>query len=202
MVMHDNTYSRVIAWLKILLPLLALAILSTLFLVARTINPAQELPFADVDVDELAREQRIGKPNYSGLTSDGSAISLSAASARPDPGNPNNLTGEQVTAAIDLARGNRITVASDRMRLDNSAGFARLRDDVVVTTEDGYELRTGMIDIALSRVDVRSNSKTPVTAPIGNLTADSFTLSQRNEASESYVLVFKGHVKLVYVPNE
>ena len=202
MVMHDNTYSRVIAWLKILLPLLALAILSTLFLVARTINPAQELPFADVDVDELAREQRIGKPNYSGLTSDGSAISLSAASARPDPGNPNNLTGEQVTAAIDLARGNRITVASDRMRLDNSAGFARLRDDVVVTTEDGYELRTGMIDIALSRVDVRSNSKTTVTAPIGNLTADSFTLSQRNEASESYVLVFKGHVKLVYVPNE
>ena len=202
MVMHDNTYSRVIAWLKILLPLLALAILSTLFLVARTINPAQELPFADVDVDELAREQRIGKPNYSGLTSDGSAISLSAASARPDPGNPNNLTGEQVTAAIDLARGNRITVASDRMRLDNSAGFARLRDDVVVTTEDGYELRTGMIDIALSRVDVRSNSKTTVTAPIGNLTADSFALSQRNEASESYVLVFKGHVKLVYVPNE
>ena len=202
MVMHDNTYSRVIAWLKILLPLLALAILSILFLVARTINPAQELLFADVDVDELAREQRIGKPNYSGLTSDGSAISLSAASARPDPGNPNNLTGEQVTAAIDLARGNRITVASDRMRLDNSAGFARLRDDVVVTTEDGYELRTGMIDIALSRVDVRSNSKTTVTAPIGNLTADSFALSQRNEASESYVLVFKGHVKLVYVPNE
>ena len=202
MVVHDNTYSRIIAWLKILLPLLALGILSTLFLVARTINPAQELPFADVDVDELAREQRIGKPNYSGITSDGSAISLSANSARPDPDDPNNMTGEQVTAAIDLARGNRITVASDRMRLDNTAGVARLRKDVVVTTDDGYQLRSDQIDIKLNEVDVRSDSITTVTAPIGTLSADSFALSRRNESAESYVLVFKGHIKLVYDPNE
>ena len=162
MVIHDNTYSRIIAWLKILLPLLALAILSTLFLVARTINPAQELPFADVDVDELAREQRIGKPNYSGVTSDGSAISLSAASAQPDPNDPNNLTGEQVTAAIDLASGNLITVDAQRMRLDNTLGQATLRDEVIVTTDDGYQLRTNKIDIALSRVDVRSDSRTVI----------------------------------------
>ncbi len=53
MATYDNTYSRVVAWLKILLPLLALAILSTLFLVARTIDPAQNIPYADVDIDEL-----------------------------------------------------------------------------------------------------------------------------------------------------
>jgi len=63
----DNTYSRVVAWLRIALPLLALAILSTLFLLARTIDPAQNLPYADIDIDELTREQRIGNPQFAAV---------------------------------------------------------------------------------------------------------------------------------------
>jgi len=79
--LDDNTYSRVVAWAKVLLPLLALALLSTLFLVARTVDPAQKLPFADIDVDAIAREQRIGAPKFNGVTKEGTAISLSADSA-------------------------------------------------------------------------------------------------------------------------
>lgn len=198
----DNTYSRVVAWLKILLPLLALGILSTLFLVARTIDPAQDLPFADVDMDQLTSEQRIGQPNYSSVTRDGAAISLSAQSARPDPDNPENLIGDAISAAIDLPNGNRIDIVAERMQIDNSTGTASLADGVVVQTSDGYQLRTDAVEMALDATRVTSPGPTTVDTPIGRLSADSFRLSAENTGERPYVLVFKGHVKLVYVPNE
>lgn len=198
----DNTYSRVVAWLKILLPLLALGILSTLFLVARVIDPAQDLPFADVDVDELATEQRIGQPNYSGVTRDGAAISLSAKTARPDPDNAEKLSGEAINAGIDLPNGNRIDIVADRMQIDSAAGTATLSDGVVVQTSDGYRLRTEGVEIALDATRVESAGPAIVDTPIGQLSADSFRLGAENTGDRPYVLVFKGHVKLVYVPNE
>lgn len=202
MVIHDNTYSRVVAWLKILLPLLALVLLSTLFLVARTINPAQNIPFADVDVDELAREQRISAPRLSSVSQDGSAISLAADTARPDPGNPARMSGTGIRAGIDLPNGGRIDVVSEFAQIDTNTGLAKLNDTVVITTSDGYVLRTDAVEMSLQETGVRSDSPTTVSAPIGTLSADRFTLTGDGKESRPYVLVFKGRVKLIYDPSE
>lgn len=198
----DNTYSHVIAWLKILLPLLALALLSTLFLVARTIDPAQDLPFADVDVEELAREQRIGGPKYSSVTASGAAVTLSAASALPDPQNPSRVTGTDILAAIELTNGNRIDITAATMRLDTGTSLAQLADGVQVTTTDGYRVKSETVDIALDATRVSSDTRSRISAPFGEISADSFVLTDENRGNRPYVLVFKGHVKLVYDPNE
>ncbi|HDR29767.1 MAG TPA: hypothetical protein ENN83_14595, partial [Rhodovulum sp.] len=63
MASHDNAYSRFIALAKIVLPLAALGILSTLFLISRDTPSGDDLPYSRVAVDELIREQRIGAPN-------------------------------------------------------------------------------------------------------------------------------------------
>ena len=202
MIAADNTYSRLIGWLKILLPLVALAILSTLFLIARTIDPAQDLPYADVDVDELAREQRIGQPRYSSVTADGAAITLSARSALPDPENRGHITGTDVNADIELTGGMRVNIASGGLTIDNPAGLATLHGDVTVKTSDGYTMRTNAVEVRLDRTRISSASETRIDAPIGRLFADSFELSKPHDAASDYVLVFKGHVKLVYDPNE
>ncbi len=198
----DNTYSRFVAWMKILLPLLALALLSTLFLVARTIDPAQNLPFADIDVDDLAREQRIGRPNYSGTTADGAAISLAAESARPDPEDPKRITGAGVRAAIDLPSGDRVEIAANAMRLDTAARVITLSDGVVVETSDGYTLRTAAIDVAMDRTRVEATAPAEVDGPLGRLAAGRFVLTGGGTDRRPYVLVFKSGVKLVYDPNE
>ena len=78
-----DRHTRVVGWLKVALPPAALAILSTLFLVARRIDPEAALPYAEVDVEDLAREPRMTAPTYAGLTSDGAALTLSAKEARP-----------------------------------------------------------------------------------------------------------------------
>ena len=77
-----DRHTRLVGWLKVILPLTALAILSTLFLVARRVDPEAALPYAEVDVEDLAREPRMTAPTYAGTTEDGAALTLSAS----DPG--------------------------------------------------------------------------------------------------------------------
>ena len=155
--MNDNSYSRIVSWLKIVLPLLALALLSTLFLMARTVDPAQNLPFADVDVDEIARDQRIGKPNYSSVTSDGASVSVTAENAQPDPDRQDALIGSDAKAKVELDNGLVVDISAGALDVDNTTGVARLSDDVKLATSDGYALTSDVIDISLDRTRVSSD---------------------------------------------
>ena len=47
-----HLHSRMVFWLKIAMPLLALAILSTLFLFARQVEFEGTLPYAQVEIDD------------------------------------------------------------------------------------------------------------------------------------------------------
>lgn len=200
MATYDNTYSRVIAWLKVILPLLALAILSTLFLVARTIDPADTIPFADVDIEELTNSQRIGNPNYSGVTGDGSVVWLSARMAYPDPDRPGRVIGTEVDAGITLRGGLDIAVAAKTIVLDQPDRNAGLRGDVVLTTSDGYRLETQTLDMALQTTRVSSDSETVVHTEFGTLTSGGFVLNGDGTTDKPYRVHFKDGVRLLYQP--
>ena len=62
----DNAWSRWVALLKIVLPLIALALLSSIFLLSRTIDPTATIPFTEVDVEDRVREPRLTEPKFSG----------------------------------------------------------------------------------------------------------------------------------------
>ncbi|WP_380056107.1 LPS export ABC transporter periplasmic protein LptC [Falsihalocynthiibacter sp. SS001] len=197
---HDNTYSRFISWAKIILPLLALAILSTVFLLARPVDPTKAIPFAKVDVEEMARERGITSPNYSGITRDGAAISVSAASAKPDPyGVSGVLTTEGFNAQMEFPEGATVEISSTNGKLDSNAQRAQLEGQVLVTSSTGYVIRTERVDASLA--DARFTSDVPISAagPIGKLNAGAMELTQHNQ---NYLLVFKNGVKLVYDPQE
>ncbi|MEL6588071.1 MAG: hypothetical protein AAFQ50_15700, partial [Pseudomonadota bacterium] len=67
----DNTHSQLVSGAKVILPVIALVTLSTLFLLARTVDPDDAIPFADVNVSERARDQQLTQPKFSGVSSDG-----------------------------------------------------------------------------------------------------------------------------------
>jgi lipopolysaccharide export system protein LptC len=70
-------------WPSLILPLLALAVLSTLFLLADRGGPPP-LPWSEAELgDALAREMRLGAPRYAAVTADGAALVVSAAQVRP-----------------------------------------------------------------------------------------------------------------------
>jgi lipopolysaccharide export system protein LptC len=190
-------YSRMVAWMKILLPLLALAILSTLFLVSRTIDPTQSIPYADVDVEGLARDQRIGAPAYSGMTEDGAAIRIAAERARPEDGGK-RMIAIAPSARIDLPGGRSITIAAAAGSIDQTSGIAALEGHAVIASSDGYRVETDSLTARLDRTGMDSGGPVTGTAPFGDLTAGKLVLVQ--SADGGYVLRFEGGVKLIYRP--
>lgn len=197
---YDNAHSRMVAWLKILLPLAALAILSTVFLVARTIDPAQDLPFANVDVAELAREQRIGGPTFSGMTADGAALTISAATVRPNLGETDTASASEIEAEILLPIGTTITLHALDGVIDAATKTAELGGGVEITTSTGYRIQTDRLAALLDTTQLESGGAISASGPLGTITAGRMLISQDAETA-TYLLVFKDRVKLIYTPH-
>jgi lipopolysaccharide export system protein LptC len=191
-------YSRLVAWLKIILPLIALGILATLFLVSRTIDPSQTIPYADVDVQDLARNQRVGAPSYSGMTRDGAAISFQADSARPDADPEGRVTADRPMARIDLPTGRSIVMVADQGYVDQKQGIAALDGNVRLESSDGYVIETDMAQTRLDATSMESAGPVNGRGPMGNISAGRVILTRI--ADGSYVLRFEMGVNLVYRP--
>jgi len=199
---QNNRYSRFVAWVKIILPLVALALLSSLVLFSRSIDPEGAIPFAEVDVRELARDQVISAPTYTGVTSDGAAIVLSAKSARPDLAEPTRGLATELNARIDTPDGQRVNVTAQKGQIDTRGGVAELSGDVRVDTSSGFSLRTDAMRTALDRTDITSHGPVEGDGPPGTLSAGSMHLFEDETRPGTYVLVFQDGVKLVYQPQQ
>ena len=66
--------TRIVRWLRVLLPLVALTMLSTMFLFSRGSDVESRIPYAEVDAQAAARDNRIVAPEYSGVTGDGAQL--------------------------------------------------------------------------------------------------------------------------------
>ena len=77
------TRSRIVAWLRVILPLTALALLSVLFLLGRKPEPEGNIPYANVDPREVAERQLATSPTYAGVTEDGAQINITGAQVMP-----------------------------------------------------------------------------------------------------------------------
>jgi lipopolysaccharide export system protein LptC len=194
-----DRHTRVVGWLKVALPLMALAILSTLFLVARRIDPEAALPYAEVDVRDLAREPRMTAPTYAGTTEDGAALTLSASEARPAT---DTASAQAAGIRLDLATpdGARTELLAATAVMEDTGRQVVLSGGVVVETSSGYRLETAEVAAKLDRTGLESGAPVLATGPAGEIRADRMSLSQDNQTAGAYVLVFKGNVRLVYQP--
>lgn len=197
MAVLTDSHTRVVFWLKILLPLLALAILATLFLFARQTPTDGSLPFSDVDVAELAREQRLTGAEYSGVTADGARIVVTAATARPIDGG--SAVAEYLGAHLDLPSGVTVDISAQNGQLSPNDDALIMKGDVVVTTSTGYRVTSQEMRTALRRTEVLSEEPVTVDAPYGRIDAGAMALTSDAETGE-YDMVFKGGVRLVYQP--
>ncbi len=197
MAVHDNIHSRLVAWLKVILPLAALALLSMLFLVSRGGAPDDRLPWSKVDVEELARAPRLTAPRYAGVTLDGAALSVTAEVARPGTAEGGGAAASALTARLETPDGVTTDLAASDGALDTAAGLLTLRGDVRITASTGYVITTDELTAALDRTLLQAPGAVAATAPMGRIEAGAMQMTTRGD---DYVVVFNGGVKLVYEP--
>jgi len=202
----DNSYSRIVATLKIVLPLAALAILSTMFLVSRNVEPSQIIPYADIDPNEITRDQRIGSPVFSSMTQGGSSVTLSARTAQPDGKNPKIMSADAPVAKIETKAGTVIDIAAATGQFDTTQNTALLSGDVLIKTSNGYTVETSSLKASFDDIMLTAENPISGTGPIGDLQAGSMILTQipasGPSSQEQHLLVFKNGVKLIYQPTK
>ncbi|WP_415405198.1 hypothetical protein [Tateyamaria sp. SN3-11] len=192
-----DRYSRLVAWLKVLLPLTALGLLSTLFLLSRNIDPMAAIPFAETEIAKRLQGQQITGPFFSGTTDAGDRVSIAAGTmaTRSD----SNNEAEDLSAQIDLASGTRVVLFSDRGQFDMVSNTSALEGNVVITTSSGYKLTTDALAAEFDTLVVESPGPVAGTGLFGRLNAGQMRL-QREEGDENAQLIFTNGVKLIYDP--
>jgi lipopolysaccharide export system protein LptC len=194
-----DRHTRMVGWLKVALPLLAVAVLATLFLLSDQIDPEDALPYAEVDVVDRAREPRMTAPNYAGTTSDGASLTLTADEARPAAADT-PAKAQELVLELKTPDGGRTELRAAAAEIDRGTQQMVFSGGVTVTTDTGYRMDTDEVLVRMDRSRLESRSAVTATGPVGDLEAGGMVLTQDSRTPGAYVLVFNQGVRLVYRP--
>jgi lipopolysaccharide export system protein LptC len=191
--------TRIVRWLRVLLPLVALAILSTLFLLSKEPGEDPSIPYADVDAAELAREPQMVLPEFSGVTADGSAITLRADQVSTEGGEGGEASRLRMTWRAEDGLAADMTAPGGAVE----EGRISLTGGVRITTSSGWAITTPQVDSPTGGDDGQAAIVAPeevnAFAPFGQLSAGAMDLS-RADAQGDHLLNFTDGVRLIYQP--
>lgn len=199
MALTDAAHSRLVGALRVLLPLAALVLLSTLFLLARGRDPDAALPYAQVDIAQMLRDPRLTAPTYSGVTRDGDEVIFSAETAHP--GGSDGTGARAVAPVLRLIGpdGAETRAVAAEARIDPAAGVLVLTGAVRLDSATGLRLDSGALHVLLDRSRMESPGPVVAVGPQGRIEAGSATLTRGGQPGQE-VVVFNGGVKLLYRP--
>ena len=217
MTRYANAHSSAVAWLKVLLPLAALGVLATLFMVSHRVDPNDAIALSGISIEDRIRKPRLTAPVWAGVTEDGSDLNIVAAEARPAPAGGTAILGpdaDAVVATLTAPSGLVTTMTGDHGALDESAANLTMTGHVVVTTSTGFQLLSEALVSALDATLVVSEGPVTGTGPFGRIDAGSMrlTLAGAGGAAASgaggvaktpgggYLLDFKKGVEVVFQP--
>lgn len=194
--MQNDAYSQFVSWAKVVLPLGAIILLSTLFLIARNVGDTSQIPYADIE--EIARQPRLSAPKMVGMSETGGTYTIEADVARQDPDTNNGLIAEAIVVNMTTIDGIQTTVSAGVGKLDSDAKVVTLNSLARVATSDGYLMETRGLVTSLTEGSLETTDPLEVRAPYGSLTAGRLTITP--DSDEPQLIVFNNGVRLIYQP--
>ncbi|WP_424832023.1 hypothetical protein [Ruegeria sp.] len=195
-----DRHSRWVQFLKVVLPLMAIALLSTVFLLSRSIETNVSVPFSREAIDERLANQAVTRPNYKGVTSKGEEIQVQATQATQ--GSENAVpTASDLRGRFGLSNGGEISLHSNSGSIRPDKGTATFVGDVVITTADGIQVTTDILNTSLEEIRGDTPGQIDGTGPIGDFTAGRMTFGTEKADGPVHILFTDG-VKLIYEPKK
>ncbi|CUX81819.1 MAG: lipopolysaccharide export system permease component LptC [Roseibaca calidilacus] len=191
--------------LRLGLPLSAVLLLMTVFLVSRAIDPSSAPGIADMDPADLTREPRIATARFAGVTRDGTALTISAGSVRSGTqtieAGPLMLTFLDPEGVMRFPDSSSLRFDASRALLDQTEGVLTAQGPVMLENSDGYDLELGALTAQLDQTRLTGTDGINGTAPAGRIRADALELTRSGGPDGGYRLAFTGNVRLLYSPD-
>ncbi|TRD22630.1 LPS export ABC transporter periplasmic protein LptC [Palleronia caenipelagi] len=193
----DNRHSRWVARLKILFPLIAVILLSTMFLFSDKRDQGSSLPFSEIEIDRILTEGRVAKPSYTGVGSNGAAINLSAAEAWPNAEGPYTIEANEIAGEWDGVSGNPIALTAKTGRLLERQNQLRLTGGVLVRDSHGYLIEGETLLVDLTTLDLTSDQDIIGFGPPGRIDAGGLKVTR---VQGTPLVIFTNGVRVLYQP--
>ena len=193
----DDGYSALVAWLKTLLPIVALGLLSTIFLFSGRVDVTQSLPYTEHNIAEIVREQRITRPYFTGIASNGTEIALSAAYASPQIENAHILEITDLSVVLRSTSDRMVQVTAGRGALDSATQTAQISTNVHIAALPDFWVTTQALDMNLNQGVVFAKGGFQGVTSLGAITAGEMHLQM---TADDQQIVFLNDVRLVYSP--
>ena len=195
----DQAYSRIVFWLKVSLPLLALGLLSAMFLISNAGPQATKIPFSEKDLSEKTAEQRITEPVFTGKTEFGDVLRLAADYARPDPDQDASVLVTQMVANLTTPNESKVSFRSLSGAFNGADSSFEMDGDVIITSTTGYLLSASRVTGSFTNFTMIAHGPIEGEGPEGSMKAGQLEL-QGARNGENLRIWFTGGVKLVYDP--
>lgn len=195
-------YSRVVAVLKVGLPLIAVAMLAGLFFISEDGRPGGELVFSPADLAALGSGMRVTRPVFSGVTETEDRFRFTAAEVTPDAAPPTRADVRELSGRIDFADGPGVDLSAETASLDLERQAMTLRGAVRAVTTDGYDLAADTVDVDLRAGGLVATGSVTGAGPMGDIAAGRLTVSppEGETGDDARRFLFEERVRLVYVP--
>ena len=193
-------HSRVVAVLKVGLPLVAVGLLASLFVVQTDDRLGGNVVFSPGDVEALGSGLRIDNPTFTGTTRSDDRFRFTAAVVEPDAAPPTRARITTLDGTLDLHDGPVLTVSAKAGDLDIPTQRLDLGGQVVITTSDGYRMVTDKATIDLRAGAFVAGDKVVSTGPLGEITSGSLHVAPAAATGEARRFSFSDGVRLIYHP--
>ncbi len=190
-----GTYSRMVTWLKILLPLLALGVLGTVFLINSDEGFEVGFSFSPADLDTLESGSFLNRPQIDGVTDKGEPFHLVAEKITPVGGDQNLVLVTALSGRFTFNSGDWVKLEAPGARLDIAAQTLLLEKGGTLETSDGNFATVRRLEAWLSSGEMRGNGIV-ANGPLGQISAEQFRIAAAE--GENRVLWFENRVKMVY----
>lgn len=196
-----RAYSRAVAWMKVLLPLGAVALIAAIFLTARDKGDLTKI-FTAEELATLGAGLRLDNPRFAGLTEQGEPFAIRADWALPDSAMPRLIDLERPEGEIEMSDGRTIAARAATGRMHREDKTLVLEGGVVLDTSDGYHIETGLIEIDLGAKTANAPGPVRGTGPRGQIDAGSFRAAAGEGAAGAGQIWFENGVRLVFIPDK
>lgn len=207
---HDHApdfRTRLVAILKVGLPLVALGMIGALFLIPADDGPqGGGISFGEGDMQALGEGMSVARPILTGTSESDDRFRFTAERVVPDAAPPTRADMTQVAGEIDFARGTTMRVLAPMAALDLESQRIALAGPVLIDTSDGYEMRAATMDLDLARGMLEATQSVTATGPLGEITSGSLRIEPVDEGAsaegndDARLFSFGNGVRLIYVP--
>jgi len=186
-------YSRFVGVVKVLLPLVALSILSTVFLLGDDDGFDNSLVFTSEDFDALEDTDALTRARFAGATMQGDYLSFSTTRIAPDLTRENVLEFSRLSGSAKFVSGQEAQIIAPTAFFFISDNRISMPEGGALSTSDGYRgrLETMNADLSTGNID---GTVLDGKGPLGEIIAGRFEMNQ--SGTENRVLWFSEGVRL------